>query len=150
MRRKRMTGKNVITVVAKTDGRGQIRPFGTYKGTSKKTGSINQTGALVRIGDKDYKVTSSGRVNIPKKIMEKYGTKGDDGRNRIEIKFATKRTVGGDHTQKVHTKIFRPLDTNKNFEQGYRPKNLSYDQKDVLNCDTPYDSDSDEDEYSFS
>lgn len=144
-----MSGYTAITVVAKTDGRGQVRPFGTYKGISKKTGEMNQFGAMVRIGTKEYKVTKSGRVNIPKKVMEEYGTMGDDGRNRIEIKFATRRTVDGDHTLSVHTKIFRPRETNKNFKQGDKPHFMSLNDEDILLSEFPDDTDVD-DEYSFS
>lgn len=136
-----MMGRNAITVVAKTDGRGQVRPFGVY--------NKEQAGAMVTIGNRDYKVTSSGRVNIPKRIMEEFGTKGDDGRNRIEIKFATRRTVDGDHTQKVHTKIFRPEYNNRNFGQGTRPHYLSSEPIDILNSKTERGVEYD-DEYSFS
>lgn len=133
-----MSGYTAITVIAKTDGRGQIRPFGSY--------TKNQAGAMVQIGDKSYKVTSSGRVNIPKKIMEQFGTMGDDGRNRIEIKFATKRTVGGDHTQNLHTQIFRPRDNNKNNPQGFRPSHISTVESDL--CEV--EGSDDDDEYTFS
>ena len=66
-----------MIVVARKDGRGGIKPFGKY---GKK-----QAGSMVKIGDKDYKVTKDGRVNIPKKYMEKYGITGDDGRKRIAL-----------------------------------------------------------------
>lgn len=138
MGRNRMSGYTAITVVAKTDGRGQVRPFGKY--------NKDQAGAMVKIGNKEYKVTSTGRVNIPKKIMEKYGEKGNDGRNRIHIKFATKRTVDGDHTQKVHTQIFRPKFDVKDSEQGFKPAFLSTYDVDIKECD----GDDDDDEYSFS
>lgn len=133
-----MAGRNAITVIAKTDGRGQIRPFGSY--------GKAQAGAMVKIGDKEYKVTSSGRVNIPKKIMEDYGTKGDDGRNRIEIKFATKRTVDGIHTEKVHTQIYKPRESHKNNPQGFRPQHITTTESNLYECE----GDDDDDEYSFS
>lgn len=64
----------------RSDGRGGIHPFGSYRASQK--------GATVRIGDRDIKVTSDGRVNIPAKIMKEYGIVGDDGRRRLAIRFA--------------------------------------------------------------
>ncbi len=138
MRGKRMRGDKAVTVVAKTDGRGQVRPFGKY---TKK-----QAGAMVKIGDKEYKVTKSGRVNIPKKVMEEFGIKGADGRNRINIKFATKRTLDGDHTMKVHTQIYRPLDEQRDRGHGTHPHFLPELESELLDCR----GEDDDDEYSFS
>lgn len=74
-----------LIVRARTDGRGGIKPFGTY--------SKHQKGAKVQIGKKQYKVSSDGRVNIPKKVMNEFGIMGEDGRMRVAIDFASKQST---------------------------------------------------------
>ena len=56
-----------VYVVADSAGRGHIKPFGRFTSA--------QRGTIVEIGGQNYKVTSDGRVSIPKSIMERYGTK---------------------------------------------------------------------------
>jgi len=72
-----------LMVTARSDGRGGIRPFGTYKS--------GQAGYKVQVGDQTLTVGRDGRVNIPKHVMEQYGILGDDGRRRVEIVFAWHR-----------------------------------------------------------
>jgi len=72
-----------LMVTARSDGRGGIRPFGTY--------SKAQAGYTVQIGGQTLKVGRDGRVNIPKAVMERYGIIGDDGRRRVEAVFAWHR-----------------------------------------------------------
>ena len=107
-----------MIVVARKDGRGGIKPFGKY---GKK-----QAGALVNMGGKDYKVTKDGRVNIPKKYMEKYGVKGSDGRNRIAINFSSrpstsKRGKASNHWKKIAAIISEPDSVSKDLKTGDSP-----------------------------
>ena len=89
-----------FVVVAREDGRGGFRPFGTY--------NVGQAGAYVNIGDREYKVGVDGRVNIPKRIMETYGVTGTDGRSRVTIEFASK--AGPDGWGEVAAAIGKPPD----------------------------------------
>jgi len=66
-------------VVARADGRGGIKPFGA-SGWKK--------GTRVRIGKRNYKVTSDGRVNIPASAMN-IGRL-HKGRRVVEVKFSHK------------------------------------------------------------
>lgn len=111
-----------IIVVARADGRGGCKPFGTY--------SKEQAGSMVTIGAKDYKVTSDGRVNIPKSIMEEYGRKGTDGRNRIEIHFATES--GKDYWKNVKTQIGKPVERYKDAKTGMPVKRLTEKREEIL------------------
>ena len=72
-----------LMVTARSDGRGGIRPFGTY--------GKAQAGYSVQVGHQTLQVGRDGRVNIPKAVMERYGVLGDDGRRRIEVVFAWHR-----------------------------------------------------------
>ena len=95
-------------------GRGSIAPFAKY--------TKRQAGAMVDIGGKKYKVTTDGRLNIPKKIMEKYGVMGDDGRNRIVIDFSTKpSTKKSIHWKSVATFISEPHHQSKNLQTKDKP-----------------------------
>lgn len=89
-------------VEQRIDGRGGIRPFGTYTGTAQ--------GAKVNIGNKWLTVTKDGRVNIPKSVFEKSGVMGADGRRRIEITFATKKDIEGGSGEQVFGMVSRPKD----------------------------------------
>ena len=100
-----------MIVVARKDGRGGIKPFGKY---GKK-----QAGAMVDMGGKKYKVTKDGRVNIPKKIMEKYGITGDNGRKRISINFSS--TSGKKGWKQVAAVISEPDIASKDLKTGARP-----------------------------
>lgn len=72
-----------VFVVADCVGRGHIKPFGRF--------TREQRGTLIDIGGKNYKVTSDGRVSIPKRIMEKYGFKDPaTGRNVVIARCSSK------------------------------------------------------------
>lgn len=92
----------------RADGRGGLRPFNSYTSAQK--------GATVQIGDKNYAVTSDGRVNIPKSVMQKYGIKGDDGRLRIAMQFSA--DGGNDGWKKAAAQVMTPPIEYKNAEQG--------------------------------
>lgn len=66
-----------IVVRARADGRGGFSPFRTHPSA--------HAGEEVAIGNKFVKVSSDGRVNIPKALMEQVGTKGADGRYRVVV-----------------------------------------------------------------
>lgn len=97
-----------FTVVARSDGRGGIKPFGVY--------GAKQAGAKVTIGDKEYKVTSDGRVNIPKAIMDKYGIENSEGLKVVNIRFATR--PGKDNWKNVIAEIKTPTEDNKDKKTG--------------------------------
>ena len=99
---------STFIVRERSDGRGGIKPFNTYNKT--------QAGAYVTIGSTKIKVTSDGRVNIPKEVMRTYGIKGDDGRYRIGITFSTKG--GKDGWKNVKAVVTKPLEKDKNAKQG--------------------------------
>lgn len=99
---------STFIVKARSDGRGGIKPFNTY--------NKMQAGAYVTIGDTKIKVTSDGRVNIPKVVMDKYGIAGDDGRKRIGITFTTKG--GKEGWKDVKAMVLTPQDKDKNGKQG--------------------------------
>ena len=104
-----------VIVVARKDGRGGIKPFGTY--------GKRQKGASVQIGNKKYKVTSDGRVNIPKKIMDKWGRTGHDGRKRIAIDFASKPSTSkkgkaSNHWKELAATISKPGMESKDSKTG--------------------------------
>lgn len=86
-----------VIVVARKDGRGGIKPFGKY--------GKRQKGATVEIGNKKYKVTTDGRVNIPKKIMDEWGITGTDERKRIAIDFASKQSTSKKGEESNHWKV---------------------------------------------
>lgn len=71
-------------IKARSDGRGGARPFGLKPQVSK-----HFIGSMFNLGGKQYKVTTDGRINIPKKVMNDLGITGDDGRKRITMTFAS-------------------------------------------------------------
>ena len=72
-----------VFIVADCVGRGHIKPFGRF--------TREQKGTVVDIGGKNYKVTSDGRVSIPKRFMEKYGFKDPaTGRNVVIARCSSK------------------------------------------------------------
>ena len=97
-----------FVVAARSDGRGGFRPFGSY--------GASQAGATVSIGDVRYKVGVDGRVNIPKAVMEQYGVRGDDGRMRVNVEFATQKGIDG--WKDVAAVISRPSVLDKNSATG--------------------------------
>ena len=118
-------------VRAKSDGRGMIRPFGTY--------SKAQGGSTLKIGNKTIKVTPDGRANIPKSFMEKYGVAGKDGRKRLLITFKTEpRKKGGpEHWKKVFGRISQPRAEYKNMETGTQTRKFKFKQaKELQPSDT--------------
>jgi len=117
-----------FTVVARADGRGGLKPFGTY--------GAKQAGAMVRIGDKDYKVTTDGRVNIPKSIMDTYGELNKQGRRVINIKFKT--APGKDHWKQVDAEIKRPDKSTVGQRTGSKPRKMNI--KDYVDELQPKDS----------
>lgn len=99
-------------VSQRIDGRGGIKPFGTY--------GTNQAGSKVDIGlqnkngsPKLMTVTKDGRVNIPKSVFDKVGIKGKDGRKRISITFST--AGGTDGWNDVKAIAQKPLSIDKNL-----------------------------------
>lgn len=66
-----------IVVRARADGRGGFSPFRTHPSA--------HAGEEVAIGNHFVKVSSDGRVNIPKALMEQVGTRGEDGRYRVVV-----------------------------------------------------------------
>jgi len=108
-----------IIVRARTDGRGGVKPFGTF--------SKHQAGAMVQMGNREYKVTKDGRVNIPKKIMDKYGVSGKDGRKRIAINFSTKpSTKKAPHWKSVAAVIAKPDIKSKDLKTNNAPVYTRY------------------------
>lgn len=99
---------STFIVKARSDGRGGIKPFNTYTKAQK--------GAYVTIGDTKIKVTSDGRLNIPKSVMDKYGITGDDGRKRIGITFTT--GGGKEGWKDVKALVLKPQEKDKNGKQG--------------------------------
>ena len=72
-----------VFIVADSVGRGHIKPFGRF--------TSEQKGTVVDIGGRNYKVTSDGRVSIPKSVMEKYGFKDPStGRNVVIARCSSK------------------------------------------------------------
>lgn len=121
-------------VTQRADGRGGFRPFGSY--------SSKQAGATVEIGDRRYKVTKDGRVNIPKAIMETYGAKGDDGRFRIQMRFST--MPGKDGWKDVKAHIQKPDKSDAQKATGDRANIVSIPMKERGKQATPVDSDIEE------
>ncbi len=71
-------------VRARSDGRAGMPMFGL---PTKQAKSF--AGQTVHIGDRELTVGRDGRINIPKDIMNEYGVKGADGRQRLSINFAS-------------------------------------------------------------
>ena len=110
-----------IIIRADKKGRGHARPwnYGRMKNGHRYSGQ----GAMVDIGGKKYTVTSDGRVNIPKKVMNEWGIKGDDGRMRVAIDFSTKpstakRGKASNHWKNVASTISTPGKESKNAKTG--------------------------------
>lgn len=99
---------STFIAVERSDGRAGIRPFGEY--------GSKQFGAMVTIGNKQYKVTKDGRVNIPKAIVQKFGVKGSDGKKRLSLTFS--RDKGEDGWKNVSAVVFRPKPGDKNKKTG--------------------------------
>lgn len=74
-------------VVARSDGRGGLR-IPVYH-------SKSLVGKTIMIGKKRLTVTTDGRVNIPKKVMDEYGTRVKDGRMAIAIDIGFRGVAGG-------------------------------------------------------
>ena len=116
-------------VVARSDGRGGFRPFGTY--------TPAQRGATVSIGDRRYKVGADGRVNIPKAVMEQYGVRGEDGRMRVAIEFASKPAIDG--RGEIAAVVSRPSLLDRNAPTGSLAGKISvFDPR--FSALEPYDS----------
>ena len=71
-------------VRARSDGRAGMPMFGL---STKQAKSF--AGQKVHIGDRELTVGRDGRINIPRDIMNTYGVKGADGRQRLSINFAS-------------------------------------------------------------
>ena len=116
-------------VAARSDGRGGFRPFGSY--------GAPQRGASVSIGEHRYTVGVDGRVNIPKAVMEQYGVRGEDGRMRVAIEFASQ--AGADGWGEVGAVVSRPSALDKNAQTGSLAGKISIFDPD-LSALEPYDS----------
>lgn len=101
-------------VTARSDGRGGSRPFGVEP---KKSESF--IGKLFNIGGRDIKVTTDGRLNIPKKIMDSFGITGKDGRKRITITYTSTGKMPGKE-RKYAGFINKPLAKDKNRKNGWK------------------------------
>ena len=96
-------------VRARSDGRGGIRPFNTF--------SSEEAGQRVTIGGQSVKVSSDGRINISKSIMDKFGATGSDGRKRISIQFASEK-----ETKKTSARIYKPAAGDEHLSTGKETK----------------------------
>lgn len=97
-----------FVVVARADGRGGFRPFGTY--------SSAQAGAKVNIGNRYFSVGKDGRVNIPRSIMNEWGIVGSDGRMRVAIEFSSQ--PGKEGWRNVAAAVSRPTEAFKDAQTG--------------------------------
>lgn len=114
-----------VYLVADSAGRGHIKPFGRFTSA--------QRGTLVEIGGRNYKVTSDGRVSIPKRIMERYGTKDPaTGRNVVIARCSSK-----DGNYAVQILKPKQLPTSVKTHQIARLRNV---QPGVENVLSPMDS----------
>ena len=75
-----------IVVVARADGRGGFMPFVKHAGA--------HAGELVAVGGRMAKVSSDGRVNISKAIMNEIGIRGSDGRMRVSVEVGARTDDG--------------------------------------------------------
>lgn len=121
-----MTGSFIVK--ARVDGRGGARVFGLKPELTK-----HFIGNVFRIGGKDIKVTTDGRINIPKVIMDKHGITGTDGRKRISITYSSntnragKQTFGGFVNKplakdKNRSNNWRTMTPRKKTKRGLKPK----------------------------
>ena len=114
-----------VFVVADCVGRGHIKPFGRF--------TSEQKGTEVDIGGKKYKVTSDGRVSIPKRIMEKYGFKDPEtGRNVVIARCSSK---DGEYAIQILKPKQLPLSV-----KTHQIARLRYVQPGVENVLSPCDS----------
>lgn len=117
-------------VKARVDGRGGARVFGLKPELTK-----HFIGNLLNIGGKDYKVTTDGRVNIPRAIMDKYGVLGNDKRRRIVITYASKTDRQGKRTFAGY--VSKPLAKDKNRASNWK---VAYPRKKTDRALKPADS----------
>ena len=73
-------------VIARADGRGGLRIPSTH--------SRDFAGERLDIGGRSVGITTDGRANIPRKIMEEYGTRLPDGRYAIAVDVGYRHTDG--------------------------------------------------------
>lgn len=73
-------------VIARGDGRGGLRIPSTH--------SRDFAGERLDIGGRSVGITTDGRANIPRKIMEEYGTRLPDGRYAIAVDVGYRYTDG--------------------------------------------------------
>lgn len=106
-----MTGTFIIA--ARNDGRGGVRVFGLSPQASK-----GMVGKSFHIGDKVIKITTDGRINIPKSIMNDYGITGNDGRKRVTISFSSTSKRKGE--RRFAGYINKPLARDKNRKNGWK------------------------------
>lgn len=104
-------------VRARIDGRGGGRVFGLIPKLSK-----HFIGKMFRIGDTDIPVTTDGRINIPKEIMDRHGILGVDGRKRITITYSSNTNREGDMTYGAF--VNKPLSKDKNRDNNWRTVTL--------------------------
>lgn len=111
-----------VYVVADTSGRGHIRMFGSF--------GAKQRGETVTIGGRSYKVTSDGRVSIPKSIMNAYGTPNEKGRQVITARCSY-NARNGFSVQALKPKTAPPPNTKTHTLA--RLKNVKKGTENVLN-----------------
>lgn len=90
----------VTRITARSDGRGGAFVCKEYKDAkgvihSAAERSREKAGEKVSIGDFHATVTSDGRINIPKRVMDKYGAIGKDGRRQVDVQFGGRGTKIG-------------------------------------------------------
>jgi len=100
-------------VKARVDGRGGARVFGLSPELTKKF-----IGKSFTLGNKSYKVTTDGRINIPKAVMNKYGILGTDGRRRVSITWTSQWNRKKEVTYAGF--INKPLAKDKNRSPNWR------------------------------
>ena len=75
-----------VIVTARSDGRGGFSPFVKH--------GKSHAGETVYVGGVGRKVSSDGRVNIPKALMESVGVQGADGRYRVAVETGARTEDG--------------------------------------------------------
>lgn len=108
-----MSGSFIVR--QRSDGRGGARPFGLEVGIGQSF-----VGKYFNIGGKNVKVTTDGRLNISKAIMEKHGIIGKDGRKRVTITYASTESRSGKEKRKYAGFIHKPLAKDKNRKNGWK------------------------------
>ena len=76
-----------VIVTARSDGRGGFSPFVKH--------AKSHAGETVYVGGVGRKVSSDGRVNIPKALMEQVGVQGADGRYRVAVETGARTDEDG-------------------------------------------------------